>query len=272
MKRLAKFLLIGTLSLVLLLALAMWVIAKGVSPLVDGATLEAGNVVVATDRSTGPMRSAAYLFRLKDGSLGLIDSTMDPEATAIRAAIARLGKTTDDVRAILFTHSHDDHTAGARAFPNAELFLLEPAGSDTTGSRAGISALNQAQVALPGSRSAKAPARTISRYLFDGECLDLHGTLVEVFALPGHTYDSAAFLVNRVLFLGDSAAGQSNGKIGAAPPIVSVDRKLNRSSLLALADRLQGRRGDIDFLAFGHQGPLPGLDPLLAWAADHRQP
>jgi len=270
MKRFAKYLLIGIGTLLVLLVLAIWAASKGITPLIGGVQIANGAVIVVADKSTGPVAAAAYLFPLKDGGLGLIDSTMDPEARAIRMAITRLGKTYNDVRVILFTHSHDDHTAGARAFPNADVYLLKPFVTATQGGSSGDSLLNKFQGLKKGSKGTNQPNLKSTHYLSDGEHLDLHGTPVEVFAVPGHTYDSAAFLVHGVLFLGDSAAAQYDGKIGAAPPVVSVDRKLNRQSLKALADRLKDRQGEIGYLAFGHQGPLKGLDPLLEWASNNK--
>ncbi len=262
MKRLLKYLLAGIAAFVVVAALAVWFALSSMIPLEDGAQIGRGAVTVVVDKSTGPVPTAAYLFQLQDGGFGLIDATQDPEAEAIRAALARLGKRREDVRAILFTHSHGDHTAGARAFPNAEQYILEP---DTAMREGPGSVLNRFQKLFPASRG-PAPARlAITRRLSDGEHLDLHGTPVEVFALPGHTADSAAFLVHGVLFLGDSAGAHSGGGIGAAPPFLSADRERNQQELLELADRLRDRCGEISHMAFGHQGPLEGLDALLKW-------
>jgi len=54
---------------------------------------------------------------------------------------------------------------------------------------------------------------TVTRGLRDGERVGISGTSVEVFAVQGHTPGSAAFLVNGVLFLGDSAAALSDGTL-----------------------------------------------------------
>ena len=262
MKRLVKYLLIGLGAFIVLGALAVWLVSWGALPLEDGTHLSDGAVIVAVDESTGPVATAAYLFRLRDGGFGLIDATMDPEATAIRAALTRLGKTSDEVRGILFTHGHGDHTFGAQAFPHADLYLLEP-DADLTAA----SLWSRLQRMLRGPGKPRRTGLSITRRLSDGEQLDLHGTTVEVFALPGHTRDSAAFLAHGVLFLGDSAAAHSRGGITSAPPFFSADRDRNRQALTELAHRLRGRRGEIRHMAFGHQGPLEGLDPLLEWAS-----
>jgi hypothetical protein len=45
----------------------------------------------------------------------------------------------------------------------------------------------------------------------------------------------------------------------------SEDAPANVRSVIAMIDRLQPRRGDVRHVAFGHAGPLDGLDALLAW-------
>ena len=84
--------------------------------------------------------------------------------------------------------------------------------------------------------------------------------------MPGHTAGSAAFLVHGVLFLGDSAAGISEGTLHPNT-MLSDDAEQTERSLLSLAERLMPRRADIHHIAFGHQGAVERLDPLLNWAS-----
>jgi len=88
--------------------------------------------------------------------------------------------------------------------------------------------------AFPQDAAALARGGRALAAVADGERLVIGDTAFEAFALPGHTAGSAAHLVHGVLFLGDAAAST------AAAEVVAI--------------------------AFGHQGPAPGLDPLLAWA------
>lgn len=252
-----KYLLVVIASLLLSVVLLVWLVIQGMEPLEDGVELAGGNVIVAADDCNWPIQCASYLFRLRDGGFGLVDAGLDTEAKAIRAALARMGKNEDDIRAILFTHAHGDHTGGARAFPLAQIYLLERMNLTLEG--AGKPPSSEGPDTVHGI--------AVTRRLSDGERLDLNGTTVEVFALPGHTADSASFLLHGVLFLGDSAAASSAGTIVSAPPIYSVDRERNQRELRALADRLRSRRNEIRHMAFGHQGPLAGIEPLLEWAA-----
>jgi glyoxylase-like metal-dependent hydrolase (beta-lactamase superfamily II) len=256
------------LSALVVLGLAgLWAVKKGMSPLVDGVQLHDGKVTVVVDR-TSPMPVAAYLLRLNDGNLGLVDATMDPEAKAVCAAIHRMGRSESAVKVIFCTHSHDDHTAGCQRFPNATIYAMKP--FSQVKSQSNMSNWNRVQKALPGKNQDPAPPKNRDiQYLSDGQTLDFNGDKIEAFAVPGHTYDSCAYLGFGVLFMGDSAAGQYNGQIGSAPPFVSVDRKMNQRELKKLANRLQDRKNEIDCLTFGHQGPIKGLEPLLFWASSH---
>jgi glyoxylase-like metal-dependent hydrolase (beta-lactamase superfamily II) len=188
------------------------------------------------------------VFDLADGNVGLVDTGLDPAANAIRAALARKGKSDADVRAIFFTHLHDDHASGARAFPAADVYVPASLAERIAASRGWAE-------------------RTGATHGFqDGDRIELLGTSVEVFALPGHTPDSVAVLVHGVLFLGDSAGGQRGGRLGPNT-LLSDDPEQTVSSLIALAERLEPRRADVRAIAFGHQGSVDGLSPLLEWAA-----
>ena len=100
----------------------------------------------------------------------------------------------------------------------------------------------------------------------DGETVMVGDTPVRVFAVPGHTAGSAAYLVNGVLFLGDAADTSDAGKIKGSPRIFSDSRDQDRASLVRLADVLQN--ADVKALAFAHSGVrTEGLTPLVTYAA-----
>jgi glyoxylase-like metal-dependent hydrolase (beta-lactamase superfamily II) len=251
MKRVTKRLLIitGAIAgvLVCLVALGVGLYFYITQPLQDGARLGAVNAVVTGH--VGPVAIAAYLFELGDGTVGLVDAGQDGEARAIRTVLARLGKSDLDLRAIFLTHAHDDHAGGTAAFPNAEVYAIEP--------DAGFIRRRREQLGV---------AVAMTKAVKDGDELDLRGTHVEVYALPGHTPGSAAFLVHGVLFLGDAAQGMREGTLGPNR-VLSEDADRNDSSLKMLADRLNSRSSEIHHIAFGHSGPLVGLEPLSNWAS-----
>ncbi|HEX7508690.1 MAG TPA: hypothetical protein VF550_18100 [Polyangia bacterium] len=108
----------------------------------------------------------------------------------------------------------------------------------------------------------------MTRVLHDGEILQLGQTSVEVFAMPGHTPGSAAFLIRGALLLGDSAESSSQGQLEAATWLFCANRPTNRVSLRTLAQRLAARRDQVKALACSHSGVLQaGLAPLDQLAA-----
>lgn len=244
--RLRRTLAIAGISILLTvlaaLAVVVGVLMFGGAPMKSGAAYADGRVALVVDRM-GPVRIAAYVVALADGGFALVDAGMDPEARAVRAQLSARGAQPGDVRAVFITHAHDDHAGGVRAFPNAKVLAMKPAAAALE--RGGIAA----------------------HALADGESVRVAGTTFEAFAVPGHTRGSAAYLAHGVLFLGDAAASISGTALGPNDHGYTANADLNRRSLRALAERLRPRAADIGLLAFGHQGPLEGLAPLLDWAA-----
>ena len=241
---------LASLAIVVVLAVVLVVVVLavfrfGALPLDEGTTIGGGRVEAVVEE-LGPIAIGSYLVALVNGGYALVDAGMDSEARAIRSVLQRRGATAQDVKFVFVTHAHGDHMGGIQSFPAAEVYAIEA--------------------------DAKAIRRTGSRTvqgLADGDVVKASGTEVEVFALPGHTPGSAAYLVYGVLFLGDSAAAAYDGSV-QANWLFSEDSESNEESLAALARRLKGRVGDVQQIAFGHQGPVEGLGPLLKWAADRR--
>jgi len=203
---------------------------------------------------------SACLLETGGGEVALIDAGLDPEAGPIRALLRERGYGPGDVAAIFLTHGHGDHIAGVGAFPGSKVYALAGDIDLVEGRRV-------ADNVLGWFRSAEPTGVTVSRALVDGEVIRVGALRLEVFAIPGHTHGSAAFLARGVLFMGDSAAAVSDGTMRPAPRIFSADRPQNRASLVALAERLRPRAGEVRAMAFSHQGPLEGLVPLMDWAA-----
>jgi glyoxylase-like metal-dependent hydrolase (beta-lactamase superfamily II) len=101
----------------------------------------------------------------------------------------------------------------------------------------------------------------------DGESLSVGQASVRVFAVPGHTAGSAAYLVSGVLFLGDAADTNDAGVVSGSPWIFSDSQAQDRASLAHLAQVLQQEHADVKALAFAHSGVrMEGLAPLIAFA------
>jgi glyoxylase-like metal-dependent hydrolase (beta-lactamase superfamily II) len=197
------------------------------------------------------------------GEVALIDAGNDRSGKAILAELSRRRLGAESVKAILLTHGHPDHLAAAPLFPDADVMALEP---DV--------ALIEGRARARGPVTRLMPMRPtgvkVRRVLHDGDTVLLGQTAVRVFAIPGHTAGSGAFLVNGVLFLGDSADALSDGRVQGATWIFTDDTAGNRQSLARLAARLRQEAPDTNVLAFSHSGVLArGLEPLTTFAGRH---
>ncbi|HSN14907.1 MAG TPA: MBL fold metallo-hydrolase, partial [Anaeromyxobacteraceae bacterium] len=188
----------------------------------------------------------------------LVDSCNDKPARAILSALAQRGLGPDAVKAIFLTHGDWDHVAGALAFPGAQVMILAP------------------DVALAEGRERRFPAWVpfprirgvrVTRALSDGEVVDLSGVSFRVFAVPGHTKGSAAFLARGVLFMGDSSETTKAGALAPGKRLTTDDPALNRDSLAKLAARLAPLAPEVKLIAPAHSGVLAkGLAPLADFA------
>ena len=256
MKRIFKILKVLGLLLGLLvatLAVLLFLTFSGGMPIQDGQRLDGVEVV-----KDGIV--SAFIVDIDDQSVALIDAGNDRQAKPIVLALARRNLGPGAVKTILLTHGDRDHTAGVPAFPNAEVMALEPDIALTEGREArGIFKL----FGSPHPNGIK-----VGRALHDGETLTLGHLEVRVFAVPGHTKGSAAFLARGVLFMGDSAEATKDAKLAAGKCLFTESPASNRASLRQLAQRLAPSAAEVKAIACAHSGLLTsGLGPLLAFAA-----
>ena len=241
-------------ALVLFAPMAMFATAfVGRAGLVDG--VEVGGVVrVVKDGFV-----SIGVIDLGGGKLALVDAGVDREGRAILAELARRKLGPEAVEVILLTHGHGDHLAACHLFPKAKVYALAADVALAEGREAAHSPMGR--VARP-----KPTGVTIARALADGETLALGERTVKVFAIPGHTAGSAAYLVAGALFLGDSAGANDAGELLGAPWVFSDDTAQNRASLRALGDRLAKDGADVKKLLPAHTAALDGLAPLARFA------
>ena len=197
----------------------------------------------------------AYLYQEGD-RLTLIDSGMPASAKRIFGAIERLGRRPEDLRQVVITHYHSDHTgalADVAERSGAQVLVHTLDAPVVRGERppAGPSGDGALRLLYPlVARGAKPPKPTrVDRELADGDEIELDGG-ARIVHTPGHTPGSSAVFVpaRRVLFAGDAAANL----FGLRPPIgmFTEDRIAARASIKKLAQL------DFDVVCFGHGKPL----------------
>jgi glyoxylase-like metal-dependent hydrolase (beta-lactamase superfamily II) len=249
---------VGLLIGVLVVALAalLFVTFSGGAPIRDGQRVDGVEVV-----KDGYV--SAFIVDIDDHDVALVDAGNDRQAKAILAALARRKLGPDAVKAILLTHGDRDHTAGVAAFPQAIVMAM------------------QADIPLAEGRELRSFFRyfgsprpngiKVARPLRGGDSFTLGSTVVRVFAVPGHTKGSAAFLLRGTLFLGDSAEATKEGKLAAGRWLFTDSPAQNRASLRQLAQEIQPWGGEVKAIACAHSGLLTnGLGPLIEFAARDR--
>ena len=135
------------------------------------------------------------------------------------------------VAAIMCTHTHRDHSPGARPLAGATgapVIGCAPLALETVGPRA--------DAAFDGDY---APDRVLA----DGEGLDVDGKRITAVATPGHTSNHLCFAYEGALFTGDHVMGWSTTVV--VPP--DGDMAAYMQSL----DKLRGREDRIYFPAHG---------------------
>ena len=203
---------------------------------------------------------SAGLLPFSEHEVALVDAGNDVQAKALLAELSRRGLDPDDVRVILLTHGHFDHTRGIAKFQKAQVMALAAEVDVVEGRSSGGAPITR-------FRSPRPTGIRLSRTLRDGEVVQLGSFQVRVFAVPGHTPGSAAYAIGENLFLGDSANQDKQGRLKAAPWIFTESAAQNRKSLAELARRLASD-SSIKTLVFAHSAPLErGTVPLVEFAS-----
>lgn len=189
------------------------------------------------------------LIDLGDGHVAMIDAGNDPHGVAILAALERRHLGPDDVSAIFVTHGHQDHVSACPLFTHAAVYGL----AEDVALAAGRVASDSPVGHLAGLSSIHA---TIDHPLHDGDTITVGNAEVQTYAVPGHTAGSAAYLVDGVLFVGDSASVTTDGTLRGAPWFFTDDTEQNVRSMHALAERLDRESRTVTTLVASHTGTL----------------
>jgi glyoxylase-like metal-dependent hydrolase (beta-lactamase superfamily II) len=186
------------------------------------------------------------------GRLTVLDSGLPGQWKGFCAALARLGRTPEDVDAVLLTHHHPDHAGSAeRLRATGARVMAHPAdtphlrGEERAGRLATLPYLRRRwyrryMLHLLACRVTRAPAVAELHELADGEVLDVPGAPRVVHA-PGHTAGSCALLLEdrSLLFTGDALVTLDMTRGRTGPRIIrgphTEDAELARESLAVLA-------------------------------------
>jgi glyoxylase-like metal-dependent hydrolase (beta-lactamase superfamily II) len=209
--------------------------------------------------------TCSYIVTTPKG-LVLIDAGMDSDGGDVEAGLAALKAMPADVRAILLTHWHNDHTAGAQAIrerSNAKVFYHRGDEPFYTG-RAGARGLRKwvsdripeigVMVLAKGLLGESTPrAVSADTFVSDGDVLldDF-----EVIETPGHTDGHVSYFYRpeRALFAGDALA-VIDGRIRFMARPVTLDLAAARESM----SRCLSLRPHI--VCPGHREPLTANVP-----------
>jgi glyoxylase-like metal-dependent hydrolase (beta-lactamase superfamily II) len=224
----------------------------GRQPIVDGQ--EFGEIRIVEDGFT-----VVGVIAINDQQVALVDTGQDASGEVIKRELARRKLQPESVAAVLVTHGHPDHIGALGQFPQAEIMALETEVPLVEG-RAG------AKGPVPRLFPASPTGVTVDRVLHDGDLVMLDTFPVRVYALPGHTAGSAAYLVNGALFIGDSADVASDGRLQGSPWIFSDSQSENRESLVSLEQRLISDGASVKVIIPSHSGTASGLAPLTRFA------
>ena len=201
-----------------------------------------------------------YLFEDKD-ALVLVDTGIPGSTVRILAAVRELGRQPTDVKRILVTHLHGDHTGslarlkqvtGATVAMHATDAELVSQGRTSRPSNPAPGVLNWLVVKLFMSATSLDRIEPVDTddELADGDLLDVAGG-VQVIHVPGHAAGQVAFLWSQhggVLLAADAASNM----VRLGYPFVFEDEEKGKTSL----QKLTGL--EFETACFGHGAPIIG--------------
>jgi glyoxylase-like metal-dependent hydrolase (beta-lactamase superfamily II) len=252
MKRILKIVALVVLLIVVGVGALIAVTFMGRKPVMDGQ--EVNGIRIVADGIT-----SLAVVPIDSRQVVLIDAGNDKNGKAALTELARRGLGPESVSTIFLTHGHPDHTGAVHLFPNAQVMALEP------------------DVALvEGRAGSKGPATrlfpvsptgiTVNRALHGGDVVTVGSTPVRVYAVPGHTAGSAAYLVNGVLLIGDAADVKSDGSLQGAAWIFTDSQAEDRASLGRLEKQLVADGAEVKAIVPAHSGAVNGVGALTAYA------
>ena len=202
-----------------------------------GSTIPVGGELAPGVTRFADSYSTSYALTAGDGKYILIDSGADKSAKEILGFLHSQGASPADVIAIFLTHAHPDHFAGLRQFPDARVYVSEQDKAVLEGTAPSDGLLPK----LSGTLKIPAVADiSLLQTVADEQVVTIGTRSLRIFALPGHTRGSLAYLVEDILFVGDALTFGKNKAIGP-PMLMSYDSKLGVESLRVLIRTFESR-------------------------------
>ena len=193
------------------------------------------------------------VYLIEDQRLTLVDAGLPWGVKKIVDYIRSIGRREEEVDTVLMTHSHPDHSGGARpirSLTGADILAHAKDTKSEAGNGVALSYMRLfGSTNLPVPFLQRAPVKQV---IEDGDVLPIHGG-VRVIHTPGHTPGSVCFFLQdeSVLFSGDTLFGSGNG-VSRSIPFPGYDRDDYRRSLVKLAEL------EFDVLCGGHGRALKG--------------
>lgn len=131
----------------------------------------------------GEYRASSHLIDTGEGLI-LIDTGYEETADVIMAGLKELGFDIKDVKIILHSHGHGDHTHGTRR-------LLEHCTAETCIAREDVKLLG-----MKSGKFCEELSFTPTRFLNDGDTISLGNTEILCLHTPGHTEGTYSFFWN----------------------------------------------------------------------------
>lgn len=224
------------------------------------AEFVAPGVRAVTAPNPGPMTfTGTRSYIVGEGRVAVIDP--GPDDPAHREALMRALGPGEQVMAVLVTHAHRDHSAGAARFAAAAGAPVLAHGAPEAGMRR--LAAEWAAAGMFGGGEGIDRGFRPDRVIGDGAVVADGGWRLQAIATPGHLGDHLAFAWEEagLLFSGDVLMGWSTTVI--APPEGDL------GAFMDLLDRLAARPEGL-FLP-GHGGPVREPRAMIEWQAAHRR-